>query len=481
MSNSKRKRHLLLILLATGVVRVGAMLWSWSGWYGLPQYGMSKLYFREGYGIAAGYGLIQTRGATRQHLIDLYERVSRDSVRVTPEMAGPLPSKDETAPSMLHPPGFALLVAGFNRTLGVRADEPMQVLGILLELIAAGLVYWVAATLVGARAGLLAGLIYAFFLPLAYHAAYAKEPQGLHGVFIVGCLAGVLQATRVRGWQALAWYAAGGVVLGLGSYIRPDYMLLPVFMVVGLWAYTRRFLRSVGAMVLVQLLVFATLLPWAYRNYRACGRWVFTSTGVGATLVTGLGEFENAWGIGGSDIDRGNEARAMGFESPWSSESDLYFREVFFKSVRERPGEYLSIVTRRLPLAIATPFRWGLANPYRTQRFGEAATGGEDRYEVIRKRPWYVIAAYWDCMLPGGVMLAGLMCACIMLVRERRRAGMVLLLMSPHLYGIATHVLVHFEPRFILPSAFCWFIALGYVLARGGRSTTRQQLPERAA
>ena len=43
------------------------------------------------------------------------------------------------------------------------------------------------------------------------------------------------------------------------------------------------------AMAIIQSIVFILLTPWAYRNHEICGRWIFTSTATGWTLVGGLG------------------------------------------------------------------------------------------------------------------------------------------------------------------------------------------------
>jgi hypothetical protein len=110
-------------------------------------------------------------------------------------------------------------------------------------------------------------------------------------------------------------------------------MLMPLFVGLGLWLYTRRFWQSFSAMVFAQVVVFLVLSPWAFRNYGICGRWVFTSSGVGATLITGLGEFNNPWGFGYTDEDRYKQAVLQGFSSAWSPGqifiSGDYFLKVF--------------------------------------------------------------------------------------------------------------------------------------------------------
>ena len=91
----------------------------------------------------------------------------------------------------------------------------------------------------------------------------------------------------------------------------------------------------------------------------------------------------------------------------------------------------------------------------------------------------YVIKAYWDWLLMGVISVASLLSSMIMLICERRRFGLVFLLLSPHLYSMAIHVLVVYEPRYVLPSMFSLLIGLAYVLTRGWRERDRAPVSSR--
>jgi len=446
------------------------MLWSWSGhYYAIPNATLVASYLKDGYSIAAGYGYTTADVDTpaERYLDHLYERVNSENIRLTPEMAGSLPAEG-ARPQMLHPPGMAVLVAGINRFLGIRADEPLQFIGILFDSIAAVLVYWVVGNFLGEKVGFVVGLVYALFFPLAW-ASVSKTPEGLLSLFIVASLVSIMQASRSQ--NPWLWYVTCGLIIGIGSYMRPDYIFMPLFMVLGLWAYTRHLIHSIKAMILAQFVVLLVLLPWAYRNHTLCGRWIFTSTSVGGTLISGLGEFSNAWGIGGLDEDRAREAAAQGLATPWDSDADLYFRGMFWQRVRQNPRAYILTVIKRLPLALATPYGFGYSNPYRVRSFTQIMQqSGEDRYQIIKTHPLYVLMAYWDYMAMSGFTLCCVVCVVVFSIKERYRWGLVLLLVCPHLYSIMSHLLTHLEPRFLLPSVFCWLIGFGYVLVRGWRN-----------
>jgi 4-amino-4-deoxy-L-arabinose transferase-like glycosyltransferase len=426
------RRRLVLVAAVALTLRLLCVAWSTSGWHVLRQDAMSENYFAQGYALAAGEGYL-------------------DQTRSSPEM--------------LHPPGMALVVAALHLMTGGRADVPAQLLGALLDSASALLLAWLVSVTLGLGAGTAAGLAYAGWPPAIWAAAGARGPEGLMPIFVLGALACSYQATHRRGVRAWGWGAGAGLLVGAGSYLRPDYLFLPVALGAGLWAWRRRPVRALATAALAQAVALLLLVPWAWRNHELSGRWIFTSTSVGATLITGLGEFHNVWGFGYTDEDRAREAFAQGIESPWSPEADAYFRGVFRKAVAEHPGAYAKAVLLRVPLGIAAPQSFGFDNPGKTETFTSARYGGKDRFEIVRQRPLYILAAYWDVLLVAALNVLGA-AACIWMFAAERERGLVFLLLCPHLYGIGSHLLTHFEPRFILASAFVLTTGIGWAAAR---------------
>ena len=449
MSDTQRsipslRKHLAIVISTAAIVRIFFMLCNWSGYTAKFLEGMSTSYFCGGYGIAAGYGYVDDPKTE-----ELFERIKVRNIRFTPEVVEPLTDAITYA---LRPPGLSLVVAGINRILGMRADVPVQILGILLDTLAAGITFWIGRSCLGWKTGFIGGLIFAIFPPLAY-TSICKIPCGLLSFFIVTFLACTLRATWSRGWRAVGWLLVGGLSVGLGSYLRPDYLLAPVFITCGVWAYTHRFWRSVGAMTVVQIIAFLVLLPWAYHNHLVMDRWVFTSTGVGPALVTGLAEFDNPWGYKYGDDGRVQQTKDAGISYPWGNDADLYMRK------------------------LATPFWWGYDNPNKATFFEARMQSGLHREQFYMLHWKEAILANWQFMPIALFTFACSVCVIIMFVKEWSRAGLILLLVSPHLYSLISHILTHFEERFILPSMFCWLLAMGYVLAKGWRY--RDETPHR--
>ena len=440
-TSGRGRRALVFALILAAAVRIGLLVWA-----------------------SNSTAIVTYDGRTREYVAEAQHLVAGDGfVKDTPS---------GLRPASLRPPGMALLLAAAMSVAGSSAERVVQLFGVLVGLLTVWLAWWLARRLLDVRAAEVVAYCVALFLPLAYYEVVPRQPDGIIACFVTAGLACMVRACDGKLPGMLRWVLVAGVVLGLGSLLRSSYMLLPLFLVAPMAWYAGR--RGAATAVAVQVLVLTVMMPWALRNRLVLGEWVFTSTEVGGTLVTGLGESQNAWGFGYTDGARGREAARQGIADPFGPEGNRYFREVFWRSIRERPGAYIGTVLKRLPMLIATPFTWGYRNPHKTSTFTEAReVGGRDRYEVIRSNPMYVVRAYWDSLMFAAFSLAAFAAAIMTLVLTGHRRNAALLLFSPHLYGLGVHALVHFEPRFVLASIPCWLGGLAYVIVAARRSPKR--------
>lgn len=96
------------------------------------------------------------------------------------------------------------------------------------------------------------------------------------------------------GWGATLVWLLGALLLVLSILVRQSAIALPLVLAVAAALvnrrhgapYHRRWPLPVGATVV--LLTVLVLLPWAWRNYRILGQWVWTTTNGGITLYDGL-------------------------------------------------------------------------------------------------------------------------------------------------------------------------------------------------
>lgn len=88
-----------------------------------------------------------------------------------------------------------------------------------------------------------------------------------------------------RSWKAAILC---GLALGVGSLIRPTYILLPVAMglhMLIVWRSQR--LRAVGCVAAIGVGIMIAVLPWTYRNYQVTGGFILVSSNGGGNLWSG--------------------------------------------------------------------------------------------------------------------------------------------------------------------------------------------------
>jgi hypothetical protein len=254
-----------------------------------------------------------------------------------------------------------------------------------------------------------------------------------------------------------------GVSIGIGSYFRPDFLLLGPFFFIGLWFYLRRFWFSLLAGTAVLAISLLVLFPWAYRNYQICGRWIFTSSAVGSTLISGLGAHPNPWGFGPSDNDRAIDAAKHGISNPLGPVADAYFRKVFVESVKERPWAYAKIIAQRTPHIIATPYTCGF------KRTGKIAYSELQSQGKIFSNIGYMVKTFWDRILMAIISFVSLVCTIEMFLCERTRYKLIIFPILVPVYSALSHLFTIMEPEYLLPGVFGQLIGLAYVMSHGWR------------
>lgn len=162
--------------------------------------------------------------------------------------------ESDCAPSTLRTPGYPLFLAAvYKAGGGIRAAKVVQ---FAVHLLAAMLLYELAALYFSEGIALLAAVLCATFLPLVLSPLY-HMPETLA---TAAAVATVWAASRINGWKwALAFGAAGGVAY----LVRPTLVLLPIGLGMGLLLVGR---ASVRQMATAALACAAVLAPWVARN-----------------------------------------------------------------------------------------------------------------------------------------------------------------------------------------------------------------------
>ncbi len=187
--------------------------------------------------------------------------------------------------AFLRPPGYPYLLAAVYRAAGVGPLAPRLVQMMLGVLCVLGL-FTVGRAWLGAVAGLAAAAAAAVYWPLVYFEGELHAAGPLVASLVGVSLALLAWARHPRpGWAITA-----GVLLGAGSLLRPNVlMLIPFAAAWATWAVpleTTRRRRVLGA-VLLGAAAAVVIAPAAVRNLRVTGRWIPITSSTGLNLYIG--------------------------------------------------------------------------------------------------------------------------------------------------------------------------------------------------
>lgn len=139
------------------------------------------------------------------------------------------------------------------------------------------------------------------------------------------------------------WAALTGLGIALGVYVRPSWLLAGPLFALLLVACSHRRWRALRDGLIINVVLVAALLPWAWRNSNATGHFVLTTLWMGPSLYDGL----NPEATGDSHMaffDRDNlQARGM-------SEYDVnrHYRDAAWAFAREHPRQALWLAAVKL-------------------------------------------------------------------------------------------------------------------------------------
>jgi 4-amino-4-deoxy-L-arabinose transferase-like glycosyltransferase len=135
--------------------------------------------------------------------------------------------------------------------------------------------------------------------------------------------------------RLVAWAALTGLAIALAVYVRPSWLLAaPSFAALfAVWmAKKHSIVHGLVPAAVVVLVAYGALMPWADRNHRVTGHWVWTTLWVGPSLYDGF----NPHATGDSDLKFVDDDRLAERMSEY--DVDQHYRNEAWRFVREHPG-----------------------------------------------------------------------------------------------------------------------------------------------
>lgn len=256
---------------------------------------------------------------------------------------------------ILRTPGFPLLLAGSMWIVGERVF-PVTLLLAGLGTGCCGLTWLMARRLAGPHPAL-GALFLAAVSPLQIGSSVQVLSEGWFSIWLLlsllalqpllripdcgakshpeTCAAPLVRMTVVR--MTVRGILAG-LAAGAGVLVRPGWILWPVGVAICLLLAGRGDRRTRGLVFLsVCLGCWLVLFPWAWRNHKVCGYWIYTSLWSGPSLYDGL----HAGATGASDM-RFFDREQLGQRMSEYAVNEEYKRRAWEFAVSE-PGRVLEL------------------------------------------------------------------------------------------------------------------------------------------
>ncbi|MBI3111696.1 MAG: glycosyltransferase family 39 protein [Ignavibacteriales bacterium] len=246
-----------------------------------------------------------------------------------------------------RPLGYVFLI--LIPSLVTSSPIGVQILHALLAALSTVILFLIGKELVAERTAWRAALLYALW-PLSARFEIALLPDAVMPFFLLTTLWLLLKG--IKSEQGLKWYGTAGIVCGIGMTMRPDILILPLFLAAGLFFLNNAPNRIKGIVALLAGVLFVMGAHTA-RNYGATGGKILPlGLGNGISMWEGISQFGDTLGTVYGDE---RMARLEGYRSwayPNGIERDRQrFREAV-DIILAHPVWYAGMMVKRFPVLL---------------------------------------------------------------------------------------------------------------------------------
>lgn len=207
------------------------------------------------------------------------------------------PNPPSNAHVIKHPPGYPLLMAVVYKLFG-NSDGVLRFVHVLIDALAAVLVFFIARELFSFGVAVLSGSLVALSPQLAYHSvALIPDPLAAPPLLLSAYL-----LIRAYKHPRLLTVFASGVMIAVSCWFRSNTLLLPLFLCAAIPLLFMRGKRIPFALTLVAGFLIL-ILPITLRNAIFFHSFIPLSLSAGITLVEGIGVYDKQKRFGLPDND----------------------------------------------------------------------------------------------------------------------------------------------------------------------------------
>lgn len=262
---------------------------------------------------------------------------------------------------IVHPPGYAILMAALRRLSGkaegrlrlVEVERQLMWIQVLSDAAAASVLVLVAAELLPLAVALIAGLFAALSPHLSLY-ALRLAPDSMIALPILLAVYFIIRAGKHKGFRDVA---IAGLLIGVSCWLRSNALLLAPFLALLCVLLFERGARLRRALVLVGVTALV-IAPITIRNAVVYHRFIPLSIGAGITMVEGIADYdhEQRFGMPPSDEQtavadaewHGRPDYAANLWTPDGVERDRERLRRGLAVVRQNPGWFAGVMLRRM-------------------------------------------------------------------------------------------------------------------------------------
>jgi 4-amino-4-deoxy-L-arabinose transferase-like glycosyltransferase len=409
-------------------------------------------------GITVGEGDLAHHLATgkgfviNKELVDIVASRQNQTQRLWDYEDFKRPEEEKLVPYWHALPGYPALLAVTYKIFGHERYIYLQILQAIADSFLVFAMFSIAAWLFNPGVGFFSALLFALWIPEARLSVAPLHDAPMTLILLLAAFFWIKYLSTNSKWFALA--PAG--IIGLGSFLRSDYIFLPVFFGVVLYLYKGEFKKSVVFVISSLLLIFLILFPWGMRNYHLFGKFQVTRATLWQSVWEGFGEFNNPFGAVLDDQVTFEQVKSeypgIEYDSPQYQEA---LKRKVIRALRAYPIWYISILPRRL------------ANMLLIRNFNDWGFPLDPKLSFRRlKLPFHMYCKY-ILKYPNQLFYRLIRRVCepllfflalmgVWVYREEWKKTMLVFCIP--VYAILSHLPVYWEPRYILPAQFPYLI-----------------------
>ena len=262
----------------------------------------------------------------------------------------PAPANEHLTPLFEEEPGYGLLLAGVWKLTGSYRWWPVRVLQILIDLVMCWLVYQVGRKIFHERAGVLASVMYACFIPGIELVVRPHRDIWVTFLFIFTVYQLIALRDSRKAWLQIL---SIGIATGIVAWMRSTVLLYVIPMVPLLFVIRPK--RDAFRFSAILIAAFAlTFSPLIIRNYVVFDKFMATRGVFWHSFWAGVGQMPNPYTLQDDDetivrfaqsLDSTAERQTIAYEQVLKAEA--------YKFVREHPLWYATSIVRRAIVFVA--------------------------------------------------------------------------------------------------------------------------------